>query len=206
MLEKINELLKEKAPLIVEALQSPATEEQLQKLEAATGQKLPQGLIELYRENNGIDPKKNANFVYGIPFIPIENCILQVEENEKNAKHYTLKYADKGIKKEYLLSNKRIPIGDASGVCLLCVDIDPDEGGVIGQVIMVDTENQIAIKLNESVEQCMDSFEKDLIKNKYQLQEDALDDGVHWLKPEREIDPVNWFNSPRWQYVKDREG
>lgn len=202
MLNKIKELLTKKAPTIAEALQGPAPDEQLLKLEALCCQPLPKGLSDLYKDSNGIDPGAYVNFVYGIPFLPIEECIRQIEKYDDYAKAYTLQFADKGIKKENVLNNKRIPIGNANGDCLLCVDLDPDEGGLVGQVILMDTEQQIAIKLNDSVEQCMASFENDLAENKYSLQEDAFEDGVHWLEPEDDIDPVNWYMSARWEYVK----
>jgi hypothetical protein len=38
----------------------------------------------------------------------------------------------------------------------------------------------------------------DLEQGKYTLAEDALEDGVDWLSPERSIDAGNWFNSPTW--------
>jgi len=57
-------------------------------------------------------------------------------------------------------------------------------------------------RLHSSVEELLQAFEADLGGDKYSLQEDALEDGVHWLQPVRDIDPINWFRSPRWKYVK----
>lgn len=68
---------------------------------------------------------------------------------------------------------------------------------------MLDYEMNVALMLNDSIQELVNQFEEELKNNKYSLQEDALDDGVHWLDPIREIDPVNWFNSPRWQYVNE---
>ena len=96
----------------------------------------------------------------------------------------------------------RIPIGDDSGTSLLCVDLDPTAEGTYGQIILIDHENSVALKLNDSIKDCIDQFEHDLQNNRYSLQEDALEDGVHWLSPVDEIDPINWFNSDRWAYVK----
>lgn len=202
MLENVKDVLNSKAPLIIEALQEPATREQLSKLEDAIKQKLPKGLIQLYSEHNGINPSAYANFVYGIPFIPIESSIAIMERYEKSGEKYSLRFADQGINKDYFLGKKRVPIGDANGDCILCVDLEPDTAGIFAQIIIIDTEKQVAIKLNESLEQCIDLFEKDLTANRYKLQEDALDDGVHWLEPEQELDPVNWFHSSRWKYIK----
>ena len=114
-----------------------------------------------------------------------------------------LRYTDKGIKSEYTFTNKRIPIGDDNGSSLLCIDLDPTEDGIYGQVIMVDYDMGVSLKLHNSILELVNQFEEDLKDDKYSLQEDALEDGVHWLDPIREIDPVNWFNSPRWAYVNE---
>ncbi|MDW3153096.1 hypothetical protein, partial [Vibrio sp. 779(2023)] len=44
-------------------------------------------------------------------------------------------------------------------------------------------------------------WDRFLDNNKYCLDKEALKDGFHWLVPDREIDPINWFNSTTWQYV-----
>ena len=201
MLEKAMIWLSNNAPKIVEALQEPASQERLIELESLVGKSLPESLISLYRTYNGIAPDKFANFAYGIPFISIEQSIEQITEFEEPNDGVELSHSDKGIKGSYTFGRLRVPIGDDSGTCLICVDLDPDVNGVYGQVILIDYDNHIALKLANSVDDYIDSFSSDLLSGKYTLQEDALEDGVHWLKPEREIDPVNWFNSPTWQYV-----
>ena len=66
---------------------------------------------------------------------------------------------------------------------------------------MVDYDMGIALLLNKSISEMVAQFENDLSNDRYSLQEDALEDGVHWLEPDQEIDPVNWYISPRWHYV-----
>ncbi len=201
MLEKIKNLLQEKAPKILDALQGPATDVSIQSLENLVGKQLPNGFIQLYKEHNGTKPDQYANFAYGVPFIPIEQSIAQIESYIQNTHNTHLMYADVGIKIDYLFGPLRIPIGDDCGTSLICVDLDPAEEGIYGQVILIDYEFDIALRLNDSVELYLIKFEEDLEAGNYSLQEDALEDGVHWLEPIREIDPVNWFNSPTWSYV-----
>jgi len=140
---------------------------------------------------------------YGFPYSSIEAIIsAQHALNGGNDKN-DLRYADEGINSQYTFGVKRIPIGDDSGTSLLCIDLDPADGGTYGQVIFLDYEMGVALKLNNSINEMVEQFETDLADDRYLLQEDALEDGVHWLDPVRELDPVNWFNSPRWQYVND---
>jgi cell wall assembly regulator SMI1 len=204
MLEKIKVLLDEKAPKISNALQEPASEESIQKLEQLVEKKLPNDLIKLYKEHNGLNMNEHVNFAYGIPFISIEESIRHIEIYKNKPNNDTLKYADPEIKKGHIFNSNRIPIGDDCGTTLLYIDLDPSVEGLSGQVILIDYEYEIAIKLNDSIEEYIQQFEADLINNKYFLQEDALDDGNHWLNPIREIDPVNWFNSPTWKHINDK--
>ena len=109
-----------------------------------------------------------------------------------------LKYADPGVDPSYRLGSTRIPIANDSAHCFLCVDLAPIKEGRVGQVIMIDDEFSVALKLCNSVSELVSSFASDLEQGKYTLAEDALEDGVEWLSPERGIDPGNWFNSPTW--------
>ncbi|WP_428026756.1 SMI1/KNR4 family protein [Arcobacter sp.] len=204
MLEKIKALLDEKASKISDSLQSPASETSIQKLEQLIDKKLPDDFIKLYKEHNGLNPDKLVNFAYGIPFIPIEKSISHIELYKTQATNDILKYADSEIKTDYIFNHNRIPIGDDCGTTYLCIDLDPSAEGLIGQIILIDYEYNIAIKLHDSISEYLQQFEADLINNKYSLQEDALDDGNHWLNPIREIDPVNWFNSPTWKHINDK--
>jgi cell wall assembly regulator SMI1 len=203
VLEEVKKLIEVIAPQINSALQEPASEEVISKLNQLVGKELPQGLINLYSEANGSDPNKFSNFAYGIPFISIERSISQLESIDDMGSDAELRYSDPGIKKDYTFSKLRVPIGDDNGTSLLCVDLDPDLNGIYGQVILIDYENGVALKLSDSIEQHIEKFESDLKDGKYALQEDALEDGVHWLEPSKEIDPVNWFTSPTWKYVNN---
>lgn len=201
MFDNIETILKQKAPLILEAFQGAAEESKIEQLESLVGAVLPNDFKSMYRTKNGFDNTKFANLFYGFPFLELDVIIKAQEKLKTSNNMEPLRYADPEIQKDYTFGAKRIPIGDDSGTSLLCVDLDPSDTGSYGQIIMVDYEMGVALKLNSSVEELVQQFEADLENNKYSLQEDALADGVHWLKPVREIDPGNWFNSPRWQYV-----
>ncbi|MEI8659305.1 SMI1/KNR4 family protein [Vibrio sp. Hal054] len=204
MLEEIIKQLMVKAPKIATAFLEPATAEEVQLLSLNVVGELPQPLIELYKSSKGQDPNKVANFAYGVTWITISQTTDLVESYTEAGDGNELRYADVGIDKSYTLGKKRVPIADDFGTCLICVDLGPSEEGDYGQVILVDQENNVALKLASSVTELLSNFEKDLASNMYALSEDALEDGEHWLTPERAIDPVNWFNSPTWHYVVDK--
>ncbi len=76
------------------------------------------------------------------------------------------------------------------------------ENGILGQVILLDYDSSAALKLANSIEELLEKFAGDLESGKYTLLPEALEDGNEWLDPAREIDPVNWFNSPTWAHIK----
>ncbi len=201
MLESCKQALSKKAELILEAFQAPADESALLELEHLIGEKLPDEFKALYLSHDGFDEERFANLFYGYPFISLKKIISTINDiaGENDAKK--LRFSDEGIKSTYTFGRKRIPFGDDNGTSLLCIDLDPDIGGIVGQVIMLDYDMSVALLLNKSIVEMVSQFENDLLNDKYSLQEDALEDGVHWLKPVREIEPGNWFNSPRWEYV-----
>ncbi|WP_406611344.1 SMI1/KNR4 family protein [Agarivorans sp. JK6] len=202
MLESVRKSLKQIAPKIIDSLLPAATHEEIEELQSLIKSPLPSDLITLYKETAGNDPESLGNFAYGVPFLNIQKLIDVLRgfdfEDDSNA----LRFAEQGIRKEYTLSKSRIHIGDNWGNCVISVDLNPNENGDYGQVILVDYEMHVALKLASSVGEYIINFESDLIAGKYGLAEDALDDGVHWLEPERAIDPCNWYNSPTWKYVK----
>ena len=203
MLEKIKKHLEQMAPKIVDALQEPVSDETIERLEKLIDKKLPEDFIALYKEHNGLDTDELVNFTYGIPLFPLEESIDILENYEKYLEKMDLEYADPGIDSSYTMNMTRVPLRD-DGQTLLAIDLAPTEEGTYGQVILIDYEYEVALKLNDSITEYLTQFEADLGNNLYSLQEDALDDDNHWLDPVREIDPVNWFNSPTWKHIKEQ--
>lgn len=203
MLLQLQEVLGSFAPLVKEAFQIGASEEMLQTLEHHVGSELTDDFKALYRSSNGFRPDAIASLFYGIPFCSIEHIHTGYQSRETLGGGPVLRYADSGVKLDYTYSLKRVPIGDDNGTCLLCIDLDPDEDGQYGQVILVDHDMGVALKLADSISELIAKFIRDIEVGKYKLLEEALEDGVHWLSPSREIDVVNWYNSPTWAYVNE---
>lgn len=202
MLNRIKNILAEFAPQIAESLLEPASKEEIDLLQSMVSGDLPKDLIELYNASKGNDPDKITNFFNGVPFISIEQTIQTLGEDDYLHNQSELNHADFGINSAYTFDKTRIPIGDDAGTCVICVDVSPTKEGTPGQVILIDYDYQVALKLANSVSEYLSDFEKDLKNGKYSLLEEALEDGVHWLQPDRDVDPVNWFNSPTWKYVQ----
>lgn len=50
-----------------------------------------------------------------------------------------------------------------------------------------------------STKELIENFKNDLENNLYQLDEDALEDGNHYLTADQRIDIVNWETSEIWK-------
>lgn len=200
MLEAIRTRLQDLAPDVVDALLPPASDAQLQALEAAAGQALPADLLALYRESAGHDPDATANFARALSFMSVEAVTAGIDSGDQG-EPVAAQFADAGIRPVLTLGRERLVIGSDVAHCRLCVDLTPDVGGTHGQVIFIDEELEVALLLAPSVSAFLQQFDDDLAAGRYTLAEDALEDDVQWLDAARGIDVGNWYNSPTWAYV-----
>ncbi|WP_010605276.1 SMI1/KNR4 family protein [Pseudoalteromonas maricaloris] len=200
--ERIIKWLEKNAPSIKEAIQPPASQELIEKVQSLVGLELPDDFKRLYATSNGISPDARANLFFGMTFIPLERVCEHLEAINSRDSDFYLIHADRGIKSEYRLSTSRIPFADDFGTSLLCIDLNPDENGTLGQVVFIDYNMDTGLLLASSITELVQQFAEALEAGKYQLLEEAKTDGVEWLDPERSIDPVNWYNSPTWSYVE----
>ena len=201
MIDGIRDLLGNLAPSVEEALLPGASAEQIRELEAAVGRPLPDDLVRLYRATAGIDPRSTANFAFGLVFTDLGSLLEGLPRLLQEGDGDPLSFADPGIATGYNFGRLRLEIGHDNGRSKILVDLAPTAGGEVGQVIFVDSEYGVALKLADSVSRYLKRFEDDLSMGRYSLQEDALEDGVEWLEPVRDIDVGNWYNSPAWLHV-----
>ena len=201
---KIHDWLADKAPSIKKALNPPVNKDRFNDLEDLIGKSLPKDFKELYSLHDGLSSNEMANLVYGMQFLPIEQVIGEVKLMiELSADGNTpLTHADDGIEKGYCFNKSRIPIGSDSGTCLLCVDLEPSKNGTYGQIILLDYDSDVALNIATSISSMYLVFSQDLQRGEYFLAEDALEDGIEWLEPSKEIDIINWYGTSRWGNIE----
>ncbi len=78
------------------------------------------------------------------------------------------------------------------------IDMKPADNGSFGQIILLDFDYNIALNIAPSVLELYTMFVNDLNEGKYSLDKNALEDGVEWLKPDKEIDIINWRGTSHW--------
>lgn len=128
-----------------------------------------------------------ANFALGFSFMEIETVIAQVAASSPDEAVLEARFADNGVSPVLTLGRARLAIGNDAAHCHLCIDLMPDTGGTVGQVICIDEEMEVALLLAPSLAAFLEQFGQDLAAGRYSLAQDALEDGVQWLQPAREV-------------------
>jgi cell wall assembly regulator SMI1 len=159
---------------------SPRAENQdIRNVEQVIGIRLPKVVKESYRIHNGSD--HHAVFEYGFHLLSLEDVLKSWEmwrEHVKNGVFDGMTPNPQGPIKKDWWNLKWIPITHNSGGDHHCVDMDPDKGGVKGQVIKFSHEPGPQRVVGKSLELWLLDFAERLENGK--LQFDKLE---HWMVP-----------------------
>lgn len=200
---KIENWLKKNAQKILNhSFQKPATENEINELEKSIGKNLPNDFIALYLWHNGLDDQENfGSLFYGMDFFPINRVIKEYLYKKENysSESIPLKKADKEIDPDNIYNVNWIKFAFDGSHTGLFIDFAPTEQGHLGQIIFIDDEYETGILVANSTSELINSFENDLENNLYQLDEDALEDGNHYLTVDSSIDIINWETSEIWK-------
>ena len=200
-LEKIENWLKENANQIVDlSLQKPATESETLDLENVVGKALPADFKQLYFWHNGLNDDENiGSLFYGIDFLPIDRIISEYNYRRENySENIPVQKVDGEIDASSIYNSGWVKFGFDSSHTSLYVDLAPSPEGKYGQIIFMDDEYEVGILVANSTAELVENFINDLENHLYHLDEDALEDGNHYLETAEKIDIVNWQNSEMW--------
>jgi cell wall assembly regulator SMI1 len=203
-LNRITGWLTHNAPRIVEySLNKPATETEVLRLEQAFKKELPGDFISLYKTYNGINGEENmGNFFYGMLFLTIDSILADQEfrlTQSKDIGIIPLKHFDKEINGTDFYNPNWIALSFDGSRSYLRLDLSPSATGKYGQVIFVDGEYNVALLIADSIGALINNFANDLDNGLYSLNEEALEDGQHFLETVAGIDIVNWHNIEQWK-------
>lgn len=206
-LEQIEQWLKKNAKKIYQhSLNQPASQEQLNELESLIGGNLPNDFKVLYQWHNGLNHDKNfGSLFYGYDFWDLNKVIENYKSNldDKEYRSDVVSYLDdfdKEINPQGFIDNPKwiqfTHDGSRTGFYL---DLNPSEHGHYGQVIFIDFDYNVSLIVANSVTDLIKQVNSDMQAGHYQLSEDALEDGNHYLEVDREIDILNHHSSERWK-------
>ncbi|MDB5200952.1 MAG: hypothetical protein JWQ27_361 [Ferruginibacter sp.] len=201
---EITDWLKTHANRIVEySLNPPASDSEMERLKNLTPHPLPQDYLAMYKTYNGMNDEENwGNFFYGMLFYPVEEVLSDHEfrvAQSKDVAMIPLKHADAGIDKSNFYNPDWIGLASDGARSSLRLDLSPTSEGDYGQVIFVDGDQQVALLIANSVTELLGNFSQDLKSGLYSLNEEALEDGQHFLEPAQSIDIGNWHHVEKWK-------
>lgn len=202
--EKIEHWLRNNAVKIFNhSLQIPADINEVNRLQSLLDRKLPDDFKQLYLWHNGLNDEKNfGSLFYGMDFFPIDRIISEylVRKGNYEIEPIPLEKADPEIDPLNLYNTYWIRFAFDGSHTGLYLDLSPTGKGKYGQVIFIDDEYETGILVAGSTEELVENLKNDLENDFYHLDEDALEDGNHYLTTDPEIDIVNWQTSKIWQH------
>ena len=185
--------------ILAESLNPGADAAELEALQRAVGQPLPDDYRALYQRHDGLNDDDNAgNFCYGLQLLPLAHALDDCQRR-RAAESYALTYAGPGIDPANALTPNWLALAFDGAHGWLRVDLAPAEGGTYGQVIFWDEEYETAFPIAPSVAALLDTFADDLEAGRYRLHPDALADGHEFLQPHKALDIVNWRTAARFR-------
>ena len=203
-LVRVTNWLTTNASRIVEfSLNKPATDEEISKLQSQFDKQLPQDFINLYKTYNGMNDDENmGNFFYAIPFLSIDNIIADKDfriTQSKDILPIPLNHFDKEIDGTNFYNPNWVALSFDGSRSYLRLDLSPSDKGTFGQIIFVDGDYNVGLLIAKSITELIANFANDIDKGLYSLNEEALEDGQHFLEVDTEIDIINWHKIEKWK-------
>jgi cell wall assembly regulator SMI1 len=166
--QRFEKWLAKNLPEAVVTLNPPATKKKLTALEKAIGASLPDDFRESYLIHNGQDDSKYiAGIIYGLELLPTDGIINNwkgwadlesMPELDEDTKSIPAKFVQ-----PYYFHRGWIPFTHDSGGNHLAIDLSPDTGGVVGQVIVFGRDDMkhyvLARSFSEFLRLILDSLE-----------------------------------------------
>jgi cell wall assembly regulator SMI1 len=200
---RIEAWLHENLPKALDNLRAPATETQLDELELILGMDLPEALRVFLSVHDGEEqnwsPGVFADYHWFLPCEQISVIWKQLAEiaaeygdNEDNFDKWRAQVEDNiisinGPVKPLMGSKKWIPISDADGNTQRFLDFDPPEGGILGQVIDMDSEGCMHQVIAPSFLDFLNKYIDDLENGRYEIDEEGISTPSELVQ-----NPTNW--------------
>lgn len=171
MKNKIDELLDviaTKFPEIRKTLPPGAIDEQIHQLEQTTNHPIPQSLKDLLKTTNGDEKWGESPHAFISYFL--YSCDRIIDQLNFFKKHENEAFPDsiyqKDLVKNILYSPKRLPFATDGSGQFLCIDFDPAENGIYGQIIYLpcaepDPVSVIADSFDDFIDFLIDEYKND---------------------------------------------
>ena len=175
-LQKIESLLKEIFPELLDSLNPSATESQIQALEDALQVPLPEDVKTLYRWHDG--ERNTVGLFFGMSFLSIEEALeewkiwAEIAAEGDSVLDSSIASVPSGFIKENYANRLYLPISADGGGNNIVVDLDPDEKGQYGQVINSGRDEEMRYVIASSVSKWMEFVLHQLQSNNFIIEQE----------------------------------
>lgn len=190
----IERWMDENSPSLKTSLNLPASLADIKEVKALLKLDLPSEYIDLYRRHDGQNTSMHANLFYGLPFLSIHEGMREYEnliaQNMEYIPQINYQYIDKEISPSASDHLSRFPLAGGIDVYAVFVDLAPSDVGKYGQVVFIDYEMEVALKVSNSVSDMVCEFYSGLNSGSYEL---SSGKDESWLHTSKDVDLSNWY-------------
>ena len=184
------------ANILFNSLNPPATANQLSEIESYYQATLPADFIALYQQHNGQDTSKVVNLFYGQQFLSIQEGLSthqgMVADMIEYIKFSEFEFVSAEISKDETSPLSKYPIAGGIDAYGVFIDFKPSEKGKYGQIVFLDFESLIAVKVADSVTDMACVLSSGLKSGAYTLNTESHMEVGAWLDPPKKDDLANW--------------
>jgi cell wall assembly regulator SMI1 len=173
---KIESWLKANCPSIYEDLEGPCSDQEIQAAEGALSAKLPPEAVQIYRGHNG-QGGGSAPLVEVWEFLALRDMVSQWEIQRKllsKESFANAKATAKGPVRPLWWSSKWLPVFYNGSGDLQCIDLDPADGGKVGQIVVYRHDRELRECIAGSLAELLETFAADLESGAYEVEDGAL--------------------------------
>jgi len=189
------------ANILFNSLNPPATANELSEIESYYQVTLPSDFRTLYQNHNGQDTSQTVNLFYGQQFLPIQEGLSthqgMVADMIEYIKISEFEYVSAEISKDKNSPLTKYPIAGGIDAYGVFIDFEPSEKGVFGQIVFIDLESLVALKVADSVTDMVCSLSSGIANGTYTLNTESHVAQGAWLDPPKEADLANWYHYHR---------
>jgi cell wall assembly regulator SMI1 len=173
---RIETWLAANCPKILQDLAGPATDEQVREAEERLSSKLPADMLEIYRRHNG-QGGNGPPLAGDWEFLPLDVLIGQWDAQKElmeDESFATSPAVAQGPVKPVWWNVRWIPVTYDGVGDLQCVDLDPADGGRVGQVVVYWHDREVRECIAGSLTEWLTGLAGDLERGKYAVQNGRL--------------------------------
>lgn len=173
--ERVENWLRTNCPRAYKNLGKPVKDAQIARLEKNLSIKLPHEAIEIYRRHDGqtMGPPIGGDW----KFLPIKSVETQWKIQKKlldDGAFAGTAATTKGPVRALWWNPKWIPVTFNGSGDLQCIDLDPAEGGKVGQIVVYRHDHELRECIAESFAAWLDELATDMEGGQYTIEDERI--------------------------------